>query len=243
MEIREFCEKSSVDSLGERLEQKPLQLLMGDKIIHELDPATVEPLSQETFTSLISLYSSSNKSFILSLVRNRDLDNLSDFFYFCFHAYELNKLLFRTKASREIYSRHDKKRPFSVCNPLTNLPIVGEVEYFKMTSSTTAQFIGTDYTYTQLDSLRDIFKNNALRTEDLQFREQALLIADLPRMPNLDASDIAMLEREIENHRMAVMSEIRVPFKKAAIFGGIAIIYVISIVACLMISGEKVWDI
>lgn len=217
-----------------------IKLLIDSIKVFELDPSTIEPLSQESYSSLISHYSSSSKHFIIALVKSRDLENPTHLFSFCFDAYQLNKLLFKVKPNQELISRHDRLSPISASNPLTNLPIIGEVEYFLMKSPEMAEFIGTDYTFTQLSTLRNIFETNALRQEDMKFPLYTGHVDNLSSFALIDSNSLVLLERVIEGHRGSLLSQIRVPFKKAVPFGGLIVLYFMVLWLVLFIAGGKV---
>jgi hypothetical protein len=236
---------SDIEEKDEKTEMIPsedrcLRFYMSDEYMNSVDLDAVEPLSQETFAALIKTYRTSGKNLLVAIVKNRDVDQQSHLFTFFFNAYHLNKLLFKVKPNGELVSRHDKNTPLPVCNPLTNLPIIGEVEYYLVGLRNEAKFIGTDYTYTMNESLRKTFQDNALRPEDTQYREYSSNVEDFSRFVHLDQSSLGLLERVIEVHRSNLLSQIRVPYKKAMIFGALFVLYYILLGMVLSLAGEKV---
>jgi hypothetical protein len=217
-----------------------LKFYMKDAYLFEIESETIEPLSQETFSSLIEHFASMGKTLLIAVIKNRDLDDPSHLFSFYFNAFQINKLVFKKRHNGEIISRHDKNFPLAVSNPLTNLPIIGEIEYYQVKTDKNAYFIGTDYTFTQDEKLRSIFIENALRTEDCELREFNSSIDDIHRFTNLNTSSIGLLEQVLEDYRNSLLSQIRVPFKKAVVFGIIILSYFIILDMTIFNSAKMV---
>lgn len=230
---------------------KKLLFKCNSSILYQTDLDSIEPLSQETFFELIKNFSSNSKKSILAVVRSRDNDHLDQFYSFFFNAYQLNKLLFKSRASRELISRHDRFHPFSVVNPLTNTLIVGEVEYFlvdfnrkqskteDLDEDVEAQLIGTDLNYVSCESLREIFKANALRTEDLLFPVFQGIYHEFDEniQINLNADEI---RRDLEDNRDQLLAQVRVPFRKAVFFGIVFVFFNATLGIILVMAGKKV---
>lgn len=236
------------DSLVTEALNKKLLCQSNSQILYKVDLDTIESLSQETYSDLVSYYKSSNKSCIIAVVKSRDLEQLSQFFQFFFDAFQLNKLIFKKK-NNELIGRHDKASPISVINPLTNTLIVGEVEYFLVKNSENtednvkAELIGTDYTYLFSEDLRKVFEENALKPEDLKFSE---IVADNRiNLANIEIPqlELEILQREIEEEiKNDNELYIRIPFIKAFMFGVmffsfLIIIYVNAAIAVKKVSG------
>jgi hypothetical protein len=225
---------------------KKLLFKLNSTTLYSTDLDSVEPLSQETFSDLIQTFISSKKQSIIAVVKSRDSEQLDQYFSFFFNAYQLNKLLFKLKNSRDLISRHDRQHPFSVINPLTNTLIIGEVEYFIVNPSKDiektseddfleATLIGTDLTYVTSEKLREVFKSNALRPEDLIFPTfQGLFEGFLPGPPNLEE-----IQRDFEENRDVLLAQVRVPFKKAAFFGVVFVFFNAILGIVLVMAGKK----
>ena len=85
-----------------------------------------DPFSLETFEELIVQHQQVSKQLIIARVKTVD-PHLPDKEYFSYYsAHALNKILFRTQI---VYGRRLIHR-LLVLNPLTNTPIVGDVQYF-----------------------------------------------------------------------------------------------------------------
>ena len=234
--------------------KSPRKLLFkcNSSILYQTDLDSIEPLSQETFFELVKNFSSNGKKSILAVVRSRDNEHLDQFYSFFFNAYQLNKLLFKSRASRELISRHDRFHPFSVVNPLTNTLIVGEVEYFIVDPYSRqgknedldqdvveAQLIGTDLNYVSSESLREVFKANALRSEDLAFPVFQGIYQELDDaiQINVNAEE---LRRDLEDNRDQLLAQVRVPFRKAVFFGIVFVFFNATLGIILVMAGKKV---
>jgi hypothetical protein len=242
MDRTAIMEKPNESDEG-RLVGESLRFYAENTFLYAADSEKIEPLSQETFSALIECYQEANKSLLVAVVKNRDPERPSCLHNFYFHAFHLNKILFKLKPNGELLSRFDKSSPLPAMNPLTNLPIVGEVEYYIVRRKDRADFIGTDFTYTMNANLRQVFVENALRPEDVQFRSYSSNADDINRFSNLDDPSLVAIERVIEERRNNQAGQVKVPFKHAALFGIILVVYYGLLGLALSIAGNKVLSI
>lgn len=213
-------------------------------LLVKIEASYVEPLSQESFEGLISAYKLKQKNLIIAVIKNRDPDRSTVIHNFYFNAHLLNKLLFRMKSQDgEIISRHHREYPILVSNPMTNLPIIGEVEYFMVKdgdSSYVANFIGTDYTFVYNENLREAFKTSALKPEDADLPEFNSPITDFTRFLDLDINSLEILTRLVELQRDTLLAQIKVPFIQAFIYGILVLINLILIATVMTFSIQRV---
>ena len=182
-----------------------------------LSMTAVEPLTHETFLSLFETYRDQGKRLIIAVVLERDVEEPSVLRAFFFSAGMLNKLLLKKNGSEEYVSRYSGTPQLVVNNPLTNLSIVGEVEYYICDTENRGMFIGTDFTLWKRPSLRELFhSHNQLDLDPYEASQDPVHLNDL------DATSLEALSRLIDIHRATVLSVIRIPFGKAVSYGVIA---------------------
>ena len=197
-----------------------LEFYEKETLKYELDPSTVEPLSQETFGDLVSYYRSNQKELIIAVAKARSLEDPTTTYNFYFEAYLLNKTLFKQTNQGELLSRYHSQHPLNVKNPMTMLPIVGEVEYYMMQpQKLSCIFIGTDYTYVNSEQLREQFTNNAVKPEDCEFESSNVSLMELNRLLDLDTNYLEVVMRIFESRRNSFIPRVKVPFKLAVTFG------------------------
>ena len=120
------------------------------------------------------------------------------------------------------------------------MPIVGEVEYYLVENDYFANFIGTDYTYSQQASLRNIFNDNLLRPEDNAFEEYINHLDSFGRLLELDNRNLELLGRAVQSEINNPSPGIRVPFKKGVMFGAVFLAYIMITCLAINIAGDKV---
>ena len=92
---------------------------------------TTDSFSLDTFYELYTEAVEANKKLLLAVVRTGSPDDVSRVFHSVYAAHAMNKLLFRrTPGSNRLLSRYDPNRPIAARNPMTNTPIMGEVQYY-----------------------------------------------------------------------------------------------------------------
>lgn len=224
-------------------ESNTIDLYAGPNKVSEIEATTEEAITKETFQKLIADYVYANKKLIIAQVKSRDKDRSIIMHTFYFAAHELNKLLYKVTSNNELIGRHSSTFTLCVNNPLTNLPIIGEVEYYLITNSQIpyiADFIGTDYTFLHNDKLRKIFEDNALKREDTQFPKIDQNITDLSRWLDIDIASIDVLSRILEAQREHLLDRITVPFNKGVLFGALVLLSFIVYLGAIGVAGLQV---
>lgn len=110
-----------------------INLIKDTKFCGKVSLDEVEPISNQTFSSIIKEAFDCNKSVIIGRMQTRDRIQYKRCFYHCFYAPNLIKLLFKTPflfSDDTLISRYHPTMPLTVKNPLTNEIIVGEVEFY-----------------------------------------------------------------------------------------------------------------
>ncbi|CAG9326289.1 unnamed protein product [Blepharisma stoltei] len=225
------------------LEFSKVQFFIEEDFLYEIESSYTEPLSQDSLESLINAYKQKEKCLIIAVVRSRDTEHSTVIHNFYFHAHLLNKLLFRRKPqSGEIISRYHVEHPIQVNNPMTNLPIIGEVEYFIAKDGANtfrANFIGTDHTFANSETLRHVFESNALKPEDAELNEFSAPITDFTRFLDLDINSLEILTRLVELQRDTLLAQIKVPFTQGFLYGMLMIINFILIGTVITFSIQR----
>lgn len=189
-----------------------MSLLHSGKVRFRLALEAIEPLTHESFRSLVQGYEEQRQSLILAVVLERDVEQPTLMRSFIFAAGMLNKLIFKRNGA-DLVSRYSS--PSLVPNnPLTNLPIISEIEYYLCQSEDRAEFIGSDYTLWKRPSLQETFRTMAQWDLDEWQQPQ-----DSLHLNDLDANSLEALSRLVDVHRAAILSVIRIPFLKAVGYG------------------------
>lgn len=220
-----------------------IELYAGPNKISEIQASTEEAITKETFEKLIAEYAYSKKKLIIAQVKSRDKDRSIIVHTFYFAAHALNKLLYKVTSNDELIGRYSSNYTLCVNNPLTNLPIIGEVEYYLITNTEPpyiADFIGTDYNFLHNDKLRKIFEENALKREDNTLPRIDQSITDLSRWLEVDIASIDILSRILETQREQLLDRITVPFSKAVLYGAAVLLALIVYIGAIGVAGLQV---
>ncbi len=106
----------------------------------------MEPISNMMYLTLITDSLAQNKGIVFGRMQTRDRVNFQKSFYHTFYAPNLVKLLFKTPMmfnlegnqnsdEEPLISRYHPTMPLTVKNPCNNEIIVGEVEFFLLSSN------------------------------------------------------------------------------------------------------------
>jgi len=201
--------------------KRSMSLLHTEKVKFRLALEGIEPLTHESFRSLVQGFEEQRKSLILAVVLERDVEQPTMVRSFFFAAGMLNKLIFKRKGDL-LVSRYSSPSLVSPNNPLTNLPIISEVEYYLCQSEDRAVFIGSDYTLWKRPGLQETFRTMAQWELDEWESPQ-----DSLHLNELDANSLEALSRLVDVHRAAVLSVIRIPFLKAVGYGIVVVLMVL----------------
>ena len=235
------CEDSMI--LEEIKECNTIDLYAGPNKISEIQASTEEAITKETFEKLIAEYAYAKKKLIIAQVKSRDKERSIIVHTFYFAAHALNKLLYKVTSNDDLIGRYSSSYTLCVNNPLTNLPIIGEVEYYLITNTEPpyiADFIGTDYNFLHNDKLRKIFEENALKREDNQLPRIDQSITDLSRWLEVDIASIDILSRILEMQREHLLDRITVPFSKAVPYGAAVMLALIVYIGAIGVAGLQV---
>lgn len=78
---------------------------------------------------LITYYRDWGKDLIIAVIKSREIENFTTIHSYYYNAFMLNKQIFRSGEQKKVLGRHSSS-PIVANNPVTNLPIIGEVEYY-----------------------------------------------------------------------------------------------------------------
>lgn len=193
--------------------QTSISLIHSEQVKYRLSPNSVEPLTRETFGALLESYQEQSKSLIVAVILERDVEEPTTIRPFFFEAGMLNKLIFK-RSGDTLISRYSGSTALTPNNPLTNIPIIGEIEYYICRDSYTAIFLGSDYTLWKRASLQEVFQNNSQLSPD-----EWESLQDSIRLNDLDATSLEALARLVDVHRASILSVIRIPFLQSAAYG------------------------
>lgn len=207
-----------------------MSLLHTDKVKFRLALEAVEPLTHECFRILVQSYEEQHKALILAVIQERDVEEPTLVRAFFFAAGMLNRLIFK-QSGETLISRYSGSTALTPNNPLTNLPIISEVEFYICQSEDRAVFIGSDYTLWKRPSLQEVFKTNSQwDLDEWQSAQDSLHLNDL------DANSLEALSHLVDVHRAAVLSVIRIPFLKAVIYGILVVLMALIYCASFALS-------
>ena len=106
-----------------------------DRLLDSLVADYEDIFTFDTFKSLILSHHEHEKALLIARVTtgtiNTQTNTIENVFYSYYNAYNLNKVIFRTQRSGFKMLLHR----LAVLNPLNNLEIIGNVEYFKVIPS------------------------------------------------------------------------------------------------------------
>jgi len=129
--IRSQLPKDQLNVLEAAIDSDPQLFEKFDSSDNYLDCSAEESFTLESFSSLLMAAKSAGKDFILSRVTTLDpmAQPLPQLFYSYYSAHHLNKILFRTQPEEGLLHRMKSR------NPLNNMLIVGDVDYFVVSLS------------------------------------------------------------------------------------------------------------
>lgn len=154
-----------------------------DSINESISLGLEESFTLETYQSLIDGAKKNGKKLLLARVITVDPFNSGSLYYFYYEANHINKVLFRKETNCSILHRMKSK------NPLNNMPIVGDVQYYiidptieyseedtllnnpKVMKKYKADYFANDDSFLEDENVRRIFVLNSIDPKDHQIFE------------------------------------------------------------------------
>lgn len=124
-----------------------------NQIVDVFDCFEEECFTLESFYTLINASKTQGKDFLLAKVTTHDTDT-DKIYYSYYSAFQINKVLFRTQPEEGLIHRMSSR------NPLNNMKIVGDVEYYKI-SVEEASKAAKEFEKSKPKSDLDIIGNNS----------------------------------------------------------------------------------
>ncbi|KAJ3078196.1 hypothetical protein HK102_004670, partial [Quaeritorhiza haematococci] len=122
-----------------------------NEVVAVLDAQNEDPFTLEPFVNLIKQHVEKGKDFILARVTTADPNDSMHLYHSYYSAHNINKVLFRTQPEEGLLHRMKAK------NPLNNMYILGDVQYYAIKASSV---VPKDPTMTTTGTVPNSLKSN-----------------------------------------------------------------------------------